>query len=101
MSERVSIDGRAAVEVEIVDMKPRGWSTGPLPIAAVDVSRDDHRLAIEGGDRDGWETVAKHAIDRPDLQHVRLTFHEDFEPPEDGDPNVSGAQTVKDATERR
>jgi hypothetical protein len=99
MRERLSIDGRAAVEVEVTNKGGR-WTTSAFPLTALDPDRDDHDVVIQGGERDCWESVAKYYREG-DPQLVSLHGSRPFDPPEDDDPNRAAFEVVRRSTEGR
>jgi hypothetical protein len=93
------VDRGVAVEAEVNEEKPERGSAGPLPLYSVDVTRDRHYVVIAGGERSRWEATAGHWITRNKPYVVYLNGREAFESPEADDPNRSGAQIAREATE--
>jgi hypothetical protein len=98
IKETVSIDGGSPIETVIRNPDRADWIAGPLPIAAVNVEREGHHVAIIGGKRAGWDAAAGHGISSENHQEVFLNGRQPFEPVE-GDPNQAAARIVREATE--
>jgi len=70
--EWISVDAGHAVQTTVRNPDRADWIAGPLTHEVVDVNKSAHMVIIVSGERDGWEAVGGHGIDKKNQQEVYL-----------------------------